>query len=45
MTSCLIAEASVDSKWVDALNVNDMEVNFMMVIVMLLMVEGREKLA
>ena len=44
MISCLIAEA-VDSKWVDALNVNDRGVNFMMVMVMLFMVEGREKLA
>ena len=44
MIFCLVAEA-VDSKWVDALNVNDMEVNFIMVMVMLLMVEGREKLA
>ena len=40
----MIAEA-VDSKWVDAFNVNDMGVNFMMVMVMLFMVEGREKLA
>ena len=39
VTSCLIAEAA-DSKKVDAFNVNDMGV-----MVMLLMVEGREKLA
>ena len=43
MISCLIAEA-VDSKWVEALNVKDMGVNFMMVMVMLPGWKGEKRL-